>query len=140
MPRSSQCRRQGFEIVGWSQPTLHRSNDMAKEFAKPRLAVLNAKHPLCRGLVADYPFHERGGASVRDIAKKQVGTFGSATNPAWATALPGSCLTFDSNAASYIPLPTVHSQITSKYTLCAWIRRSAASTIGNIFRSTGVDD
>ena len=76
--------------------------------AKPSLPILDRSHPLAKGLVACYPFFERGGARLRDISGSN--NHGTLTNmdpaTAWGKTPRGYGLNFD-GINNYVNVPTL---------------------------------
>ena len=97
---------------------------MGKYLVKPRVPILNRAHPLAKGLVACYPFFERGGTVLRDVSgRNNHGTL--VNSPAWVRTPRGSSLNFD-GANQYVNMPNKNLFTdTDVFSAEAWIRTSA---------------
>lgn len=107
---------------------------------KPKVPVINWSNPLTKGLISCFPFFEGGGSSTLDIFNKQSGAFGFDNGggdlggvPVWANDIFGRCISFA--GASKISIKGVVSNMTTAYTLAVFVKRSAVTVRGNMFRS-----
>lgn len=97
---------------------------------KPRLPIINRSHPLAKGLVADYPFFERGGTTLRDISgNNNHGTLTS-MDPAtdWILTSQGYGLDFDTTDYVTIPDSDILDFGTSPFFVETWIK----TTVNNV--------
>ena len=97
--------------------------------AKPSLPVLDRSHPLTKGLVACYPFFERGGTTLHDISgRNNQGTLIN-INPAtaWVRTPYGWGLDFD-GVDDYINVPHHSSLEGATFSLSAYIKTSSTAS------------
>ena len=92
--------------------------------AKPRLPLINRKHPQARGLIACFPFFERGGTVLRDVYNKKGN--GTLTNfilsSGWVTQRLGAALSFTAISLHHIPIGFVNMASNQYFTIVAWVR------------------
>jgi len=98
---------------------------MSKTLIKPSLPILDRSNPLTKGLVACYPFFERGGTTLRDISGNN--NHGTLTNmdpaTAWVKTPMGSGLKFN-GVNNYVVVPNSASLNFTQFTIEAWIKTS----------------
>ena len=97
--------------------------------AKPILPRLQRGHPLARGLIAAWTFHEGSGPSLVDISGRgNTGTLQNA--PSWSGGQFGSSLSF--NAASSQSVLTTNTALSNDFTFLVWFRPTATAAFTRI--------
>lgn len=91
--------------------------------SKPRLPIINRGHPHARGLVACWPFFERGGTTLNDVvSKKFKGAFQTLPATAWITHALGPAVHFTETSSEFIDPGSINICNNKHYTVLAWMR------------------
>jgi len=102
---------------------------MSKTLIKPSLPILDRSNPLTQGLVACYPFFERGGTKLRDISGRNNN--GILFNTNWVRTPRGYGLEFNS---AYINIgnSTNFSFGTGDFTISVWFNPTLTTDIRSL--------
>ena len=102
----------------------------------PRGAILDASHPLTRGLVAAFPMTEATGPSLVDAAGRTTATFAAgAAAPTWISGRKGPALDFVAASTQGVATTILATKI---YTWSAWFKlRTTSGGLQSILAITG---